>query len=136
MIISNSLLKYMNYSFRAFSISLFLFYFFNSFQSNIYEVLFIDERMLIDDIYNVWLAEDLYNRFSSVTNANLKKILSVIIELAYGGDLRYGRLWSNIFVILIGPLTFINNTAVIMSSRLLNSLLFFFWRLFSVQAFS
>ena len=84
MIISNSLLKYMNYSFRAFSISLFLFYFFNSFQSNIYEVLFIDERMLIDDIYNVWLAEDLYNRFSSVTNANLKKILSVIIELAYG----------------------------------------------------
>ena len=110
MIISNSLLKYMNYSFRAFSISLFLFYFFNSFQSNIYEVLFIDERMLIDDIYNVWLAEDLYNRFSSVTNANLKKILSVIIELAYGGDLRYGRLWSNIFVILIGPLTLINNT--------------------------
>lgn len=126
MIISNSLLKYMNYSFRAFSISLFLFYFFNSFQSNIYEVLFIDERMLIDDIYNVWLAEDLYNRFSSVTNVNLKKILSIIIELAYGGDLRYGRLWSNVFVILIGPLTLINDTVVIMSSRLLNSLLFFF----------
>ena len=126
MIISNSLLKYMNYSLRIFSISLFLFYFFNSFQSNIYEVLFIDERMLIDDVYNVWLAEDLYNRFSSINNINLKKILSVIIELTYGGDLRYGRLWSNIFVILIGPITLINDTAVIISSRLLNSLLFFF----------
>ena len=135
MIISNSLLKYMNYSFRAFSISLFLFYFFNSFQSNIYEVLFIDERMLIDDIYNIWLLEDLYGRFSNISNPILKNILIVFIELAYGGDLRYGRLWSNIFTLFVGPFSLISDNFVIIISRVFNASLFFFRKLFFIKEY-
>ena len=50
--------------------------------------------MLIDDIYNLWLLEDLYGRFINISNPILKNILIIFIELAYGGDLRYGRLWS------------------------------------------
>ncbi len=90
-----------------------------------YEVLFIDERMLIDDIYNVWLLEDLYDRFSSISNTFIKNILIIFIEIAYGGDLRYGRLWPNIFTFFVGPFTLINDEAVISVSRLLNSLMFF-----------
>lgn len=89
-----------------------------------YEVLFIDERMLIDDIYNVWLLEDLYDRFSSVSNNIIKNILIIFIEIAYGGDLRYGRLWPNIFTFFVGPFTLINDEVVISVSRLLNSLMF------------
>ena len=89
-----------------------------------YEVLFIDERMLIDDIYNVWLVEDLYDRFSSVSNSLIKNILIIFIEIAYGGDLRYGRLWPNIFIFFVGPFTLINDAVVISISRLLNSLMF------------
>ena len=124
--ISNkSLTKFTNYTFLFFSVALFIFYILNNLKSNIYEVLFIDERMLIDDIYNVWLLEDLYNRFSSISNQTIKNILIIFIELAYGGDLRYGRLWSNVFTILVGPTTFISDTVVIIFSRILNSLLFF-----------
>ena len=81
--------------------------------------------MLIDDIYNVWLMEDIYGRFSSIQNQTIKNILVVFIELAYGGDLRYGRLWYNLFIILAGPATFISDTAVIVFSRLLNASIFF-----------
>ena len=89
------------------------------------EVLFIDERILIDDIYNVWLVEDLYGRFENISNTFLKNILIIFIEMAYGGDLRYGRLWSNVFIIFIGPFTYISDTLVITASRVLNSILFF-----------
>jgi len=122
---NKSLTKFTNYTFLFFSVALFLFYILNNLKSNIYEVLFIDERMLIDDIYNVWLLEDLYNRFSSISNQTIKNILIIFIELAYGGDLRYGRLWSNVFTILVGPTIFISDTVVIIFSRILNSLLFF-----------
>ena len=119
------LTKFTNSVFQFLSIGLFIFYLVNNIKNNIYEILFIDERMLIDDIYNVWLVEDLYNRFSNVSNQSLKNILIIFIELAYGGDLRYGRLWSNFFTILVGPATFVSDTVVILFSRFLNSLLFF-----------
>ena len=122
---NKSLTKFTNSTFKFLSLCLFIFYIINNLKNNIYEVLFIDERMLIDDIYNVWLIEDLYDRFTSISNQSLKNILIIFIELAYGGDLRYGRLWSNFFIILAGPVTFISDTAVIIFSRILNSLLFF-----------
>lgn len=114
-----------NQVFRASSIVLFLFYLQQITKSSIYEVLFIDERMLIDDIYNVWLMEDIYGRFLSIQNQTIKNIFVVLIELAYGGDLRYGRLWYNLFIILAGPATFISDTAVIVFSRVLNASIFF-----------
>tara|TARA_B100002051_G_scaffold94703_1_gene90451 strand:- start:2855 stop:4387 length:1533 start_codon:yes stop_codon:yes gene_type:complete len=122
---NKSLPKFTNSIFKFLSLGLFVFYIINNVKNNIYEVLFIDERMLIDDIYNVWLVEDLYDRFTSISNQSLKNILIIFIELAYGGDLRYGRLWSNFFTILAGPITFISDTAVIIFARILNSLLFF-----------
>ena len=122
---NKNLTKFTNSIFQFLSIGLFIFYFVNNLKNNIYEVLFIDERMLIDDIFNVWLVEDLYNRFSNISNQSLKNILIIFIELAYGGDLRYGRLWSNFFTILVGPTTFISDTVVILFSRFINSLLFF-----------
>ncbi len=122
---NKNLTKLGNYFFLSVSITFFLYYLFNNLKTNIYEVLFIDERMLIDDIYNVWLIEDLYNRFESVSNPLIKNILIIFIEMAYGGDLRYGRLWSNIFTLIVGPFTFISDTFVITASRALNSLMFF-----------
>ena len=80
----NDLTKFTNSIFQFLSIGLFIFYLVNNIKNNIYEILFIDERMLIDDIYNVWLVEDLYNRFSNVSNQSLKNILIIFIELAYG----------------------------------------------------
>ena len=121
----NSLTKFTNSVIPFLSIGIFIFYIVNNVKNNIYEILFIDERMLIDDIYNIWLVEDIYNRFTNITNQTLKNFLIVFIELAYGGDLRYGRLWSNLFTILVGPFTLINDTVVILLSRFLNSLLFF-----------
>ena len=121
---NKNLTKLGNYFFVSLSIAFFLYYFLNNLSNNMYEVLFIDERMLIDDIYNVWLVEDLYDRFSSVSNSLIKNILIIFIEIAYGGDLRYGRLWPNIFIFFVGPFTLINDAVVISISRLLNSLMF------------
>ena len=123
---SKSLPKLTNNTFRILSVGLLIFYVINNLKNNIYEVLFIDERLLIDDIYNIWLIEDIYNRFSNISNQSLKNILIIFIEFAYGGDLRYGRLWSNFFTIIAGPAIFISDTVVIILSRILNSLLFFF----------
>ena len=55
------------------SFSFIIFYYvLNNLKTNVYEVLFIDERMLIDDIYNLLLLEDLYGRFSNIST-NIKK---------------------------------------------------------------
>ena len=99
-------------------------YVFNSFKLNYYEVLFIDERLIIDDIYNVWLIDDVYNNFQNVENKILKNILVVLYEISYGGDLRYGRLWSNFFIIFSGPLSLLNDVFLITFTRVLNILLF------------
>lgn len=124
MINKKSLNYSMKYIFQALTLVLFFFYILNNLKTNIYEVLFIDERMLIDDIYNVWLLEDLYGRFSNISNPVLKNILIIFIELAYGGDLRYGRMWSNIFTVFVGPFSLISDSFVIIISRILNASLF------------
>ncbi len=122
---NKNLTKLGNYFFLWLSLIFFLYYLFNNLRTNIYEVLFIDERILIDDIYNVWLVEDIYGRFENISNTFLKNILIIFIEMAYGGDLRYGRFWSNIFIIFVGPFTYISDTLVITASRILNSIMFF-----------
>ena len=97
-----------------------IYYFFNCFLLNDYEILFMDERLIVDDIYNVWLLDDTFNRFTNIENRILKNLLILITEFSYGGDLRYGRLWSNIFTLIVGPLTFISDHVVISVVRLLN----------------
>lgn len=122
---SNHLLNFTNIAAKIFIFSLLIFYGISSFKSSSYEVLFIDERILIDDIYNIWLLDDTFNRFNSVDNNLLKNLLIFFIEFAYGGDLRYGRLWSNFFVIFAGPASLFGDIALITFSRILNILLFF-----------
>ena len=90
-----------------------IFYIIYCFKLSSYEIIFMDERLLIDDIYNVWLLDDSFGRFRNIENNLVKSSLIVITEFAYGGDLRYGRLWSNIFTILIGLFTIISDQAVI-----------------------
>lgn len=101
--------------------------FFNlSFQNNNYELLNMDERLIIDDIYNVWTQDDVFNNFENIQNIFIKKILIILSEMVYGNDLRYGRLWSNFYIILIGPLTlFFNDSVVIAITRIINIIIFF-----------
>jgi hypothetical protein len=104
--------------------SILIFYIYQAFKLNNYEILFIDERLLIDDIYNIWFLDDYYNRFVDIQNSNYKNLLILVTELAYGGDLRYGRLWSNVFSLFVGPLTFISDHFVITFARLINTGIF------------
>lgn len=97
-----------------------IYYFFNCFLLNDYEILFMDERLIVDDIYNVWLLDDTFNRFTNIDNSILKNLLILLTEFSYGGDLRYGRLWSNIFTLIVGPLTYISDHVVISGVRILN----------------
>ena len=123
---SNHLLNFTNNASRVLTFGILFVFIFNAFKSNNYEVLFIDERMLVDDIYNIWLFDDIFNRFRDISNIYLKNLFIFLTETSYGGDLRYGRLWSNFFVFFAGPATFFGDTAVISFSRILNISLFFF----------
>ena len=49
-----------------------IYYFFNCFLLNDYEILFMDERLIVDDIYNVWLLDDTFNRFTNIENNILR----------------------------------------------------------------
>lgn len=91
---------------------------------NTYNILFMDERIIIDDIYNQWFLFDRYNRFEMLEDGILKQILIFIIEFIYGGDLRYGRIWSNLYSLLIGPFVLISNSFVITAARILNIIIF------------
>lgn len=115
-----------NNKFYRFSyIPIVFFYVYYAFKFNEYEIIFVDERLIIDDIYDIWLLDDSYGRYSDVENSILKNFLILVTEVSYGGDLRYGRLWSNIFSLFIGPFTFFGDTLVITLSRILNVSLYF-----------
>jgi len=105
------------------SIAIFIY---NSFKLNYYEILFIDERILIDDIYNVWLIDDVYKNFQNIESKTLRSFLIILYEVSYGGDLRYGRLWSNFYILLSGPFSLINDTYLVTFTRILNIFLFVF----------
>ena len=115
-----------NNKFYKFSyIPIVFFYIYYAFKFNEYEIIFMDERVIIDDIYDIWLLDDAYGRYSDIKNSILKNFLILVTEVSYGGDLRYGRLWSNIFTLFIGPFTFFGDTLVITISRIFNILLYF-----------
>ena len=118
--------NYINSIFKILTFFTLGFYLYNSFIQAKYEILFIDERLLIDDIYNFWLIDDTFNRFAKSEDSFLKSILIIGTELAYGGDLRYGRLWSNFFTLTIGYFSLINDSFLIIASRLLNTLIYFY----------
>ena len=93
---SNHFLDINNKIIKTLPFLILFFYIFFAFKFNQYEIIFMDERIIIDDIYNVWLFDDTFNRFVNIENNFYKKILIFFTEVSYGGDLRYGRLWSNI----------------------------------------
>ena len=121
----NRVISYLN------TISFFIFcyfvtkYLYLAFFLNNYEVLFIDERIIINDIYNVWKLDNEFNRFLGIENSLTKNILLVFTEFAYGGDLRYGRIWSNIFIFLLGPITLFGDKALITSVRIFTIIIYF-----------
>jgi len=118
-------LHFINNISKYFLLIILFFYWIYSFVLSSYETLFIDERILIDDIYNVWLLDDIFNRYENINNSLVKKLAILLTEIAYGGDLRYGRLWPNFFTLISGPLTLLSDNAVIVFTRLINSLVFF-----------
>lgn len=118
--------KTSSYIFSISTLVVLLFYIFNSLSINNYETLFIDEKLIVNDVYDVWLLDDAFGRYENIKNDFLKKGLTLITELSYGGDLRYGRLWSNFFSIITGPLTLINDSVLIIGIRILNILIYFF----------
>ena len=86
------ILKFLNYvSFTLVTYIIFNFIFM-SFELNSYEMLTVDERISINDIYNVWILDNEFNRYPDIENKFFKNLVLVVTELAYGGDLRYGRL--------------------------------------------
>jgi len=97
---------------------------YQAFFHNSYEILFMDERIIIDDIYNQWLLFDRYDRFYMIEDGLLKNILIFMIEFSYGGDLRYGRIWSNVYSLMIGPFILLGDNILITATRILNITLF------------
>ena len=91
-----------------------------------YIYLFVDERQLIDDIYNVFFLNDEFERFSNVSNLYIKKILIFFSEIIIGGNLDYGRLWSNVFVFICAPFFFFSDSLPIIIERLLLVLILYF----------
>lgn len=118
--IYNHLLDNNNKIFKPVFFLTLIYFSYSAFRLNNYALLFIDERLLIDDIYNVWLLEDIFVRYANIENKFLKNLLIILTEISYGGDLRYGRLFSNIYTLLIGPLTMISHQLVISFSRIFN----------------
>ena len=117
---SNHFLDINNKIIKTLPFLVLFFYIFYAFKFNQYEIIFMDERIIIDDIYNVWLFDDVFNRFINIENNFFKKTLILLTEFSYGGDLRYGRLWSNIFTIIIGPFSLISDETTITAARIFN----------------
>lgn len=119
---------------RIYLLIIVLIYIIYSFRISEYVTLFIDEKLLIDDIYNIWLFDDQFNTFNSVDSNFLKNILIFIKEFSYGGDLRYGRLWSNYFTIIVGVFALFDDQILIISTRILNVLTYLLANVLLVKA--
>ena len=100
-----------------------------SLEQTSYHVIHIDERQVIDSILNVFQINDEFGRFDSVENEVLKKTLIVLGELIIGGNLDFGRLWNNLFVLISGPFYFISTELMIIIERLVQ-ISFFIYLLF------
>lgn len=96
-----------------------------SLQQVSYHVLHIDERQVIDSVLNVFQINDEFQRFESVENKSLKKLLIILGELVVGGNLDFGRLWNNIFVFIAGPFYFISTDLVIVTGRIIQASFFY-----------
>ena len=96
-----------------------------SLEQTSYHVIHIDERQVIDSILNVFQINDEFGRFDSVENENLKKILIILGELIIGGNLDFGRLWNNLFVLISGPFYFISTELMIIIERLVQISFFY-----------
>ena len=84
-----------------------------------YRHLHIDERQLIDSILNVYQLNDEFGRFDSINSETLRNILVVISELVIGGNLDYGRLYTNIFIVGAGPFYYFDFENLLIASRII-----------------
>jgi len=96
-----------------------------SLQQVSYHALHIDERQVIDSVLNVFQINDEFQRFESVENKSLKKLLIILGELVVGGNLDFGRLWTNIFVFIAGPFYFISTDLVIVTGNIIQASFFY-----------
>ena len=88
-----------------------------------YRHLHIDERQLIDSILNVYQLNDEFGRFDSINSETLRNTLVVISELVIGGNLDYGRLYTNIFIIAAGPLYYLGFESLLIASRIIQMII-------------
>lgn len=91
-----------------------------------YKLIFIDERQLIDSILNIFQFVDEFGRFDEISSPTIKKVLIVVSELVIGGNLDFGRLYTNFFVIFAGPFYLISFENLLIVSRLIQAILFYF----------
>jgi hypothetical protein len=91
-----------------------------------YIYLFVDERQLIDDIYNVFFLNDEFQRFSNIDNQFVSKVLIFFSEILIGGNLDYGRLWNNLFVFICAPFFVVSQFAPIVVERFLLIVILYF----------
>ena len=91
-----------------------------------YKLIFIDERQLIDSILNIFQFVDEFGRFDEISSPIVKKVFVVASELIIGGNLDFGRLYTNFFVIFAGPFYLISFENLLIVSRLIQAILFYF----------
>lgn len=84
-----------------------------------YRHLHIDERQLLDSILNVFQIVDEFGRFKNVNEGIFKSFLIILSELIIGGNLDYGRFYTNMFIFLSLPFYFINFQILVFLTRLI-----------------
>ena len=65
-------LKYLNYVSLLLVTYIIFNFIYMSFELNSYEMLTVDERIAINDIYNVWILDNEFNRYPNIDNEFLK----------------------------------------------------------------
>ena len=102
------------------------FHVFNFYNKLDYKLIFVDERQLIDSVLNIFQFVDEFGRFDEISSPIIKKVFIVASELVIGGNLDFGRLYTNFFVIFAGPFYLISFENLLIFSRFIQAILFYF----------
>ena len=127
------ILNYLSICLLLYFISQNILSFFNQTQ---YRHLHVDERLVvINPIINVYNQIDILDRFSNITPLFLKSILIIASEMVLGGTLDYGRIYNNLFILLVGPFSFYNFETTIILGRLIQLFIFIYSLFFTSKHF-
>lgn len=107
-----------------------------SFQHPSYHFLHVDERQVVDSIFNVFQINDEFDRFIGVSNKLLQLTFTILAELVIGGNLEFGRLWNNFYILFAGPFFFVGPEVSIIVERILQNIIFYFTTLYFVIHFT